>query len=311
MPKLAPPSLLLLSLAPAVAATIWGSTYLVTTELLPPSRPLTASAIRTLPAGLLLILFTRSFKPTVPVGRLLTLAIVNIGAFQALLFVAAYRLPGGLAAIVGALQPLIVLLFAWVVDQERPPRIALGATVSGVLGMALLFLSSTAQLDLVGIIAAFAGTISMAAGTFLARRWRNEMPVLGFTGWQLGLGGAMLMPLALWLEPPLPPLSSANGLGYAYLVIVGTLFAYSLWFWGISRLQPVAVSALGLLSPITAIVLGWFALNQQLGGREIAGILLVFASIGIFQLRLPLSPSFRTEPQMSRSEEVLNRPVAH
>ena len=118
------------------------------------------------------------------------------------------------------------------------------------------------------------------------------------------------MPLALWLEPPLPPLSSANGFGYAYLVIVGTLFAYSLWFWGISRLQPVAVSALGLLSPITAIVLGWFALNQQLGGREVAGILLVFASIGIFQLRLPLSPSLRTEPQMSRSEKVLNRPVA-
>ncbi len=310
MPKLAPHSLLLLSLAPAVAATIWGSTYLVTTELLPPARPLTASAIRTLPAGLLLVLFTRSFKPTVSIGRLLTLAIVNIGAFQALLFVAAYRLPGGLAAIVGALQPLIVLLFAWVVDQERPPRIALGATVSGVLGMALLFLSSTAQLDLVGIIAALAGTISMAAGTFLARRWRNEMPVLAFTGWQLGLGGAMLMPLALWLEPPLPPLSSANGFGYAYLVIVGTLFAYSLWFWGISRLQPVAVSALGLLSPITAIVLGWFALNQQLGGREVAGILLVFASIGIFQLRLPLSPSLRTEPQMSRSEKVLNRPVA-
>lgn len=311
MPKPAPHSLLLLTLAPAVAATIWGSTYLVTTELLPPDRPLTASAIRTLPAGLLLVLFTGCFKPTVSAGRLLTLAIVNIGAFQALLFVAAYRLPGGLAAIVGALQPLIVLLFAWAVDQKRPPRIALGATASGVLGMALLFLSSTAHLDLVGIVAAFAGTISMAAGTFLARRWRNAMPVLGFTGWQLGLGGAMLMPLALWLEPPLPPLSSANGLGYAYLGIVGTLFAYSLWFWGISRLQPVAVSALGLLSPITAIVLGWFALNQQLGVREIAGILLVFASIGIFQLRLPARSRLTVEPQVSGPEKVLSRPTAH
>src|SRR5256885_583859 len=110
--------ILLTALAPA----IWGSTYIVTSELLPPDRPFTAALIRVLPAGLLLVLFTRRL----PVGsgwwRLLVLGALNIGVFQALLFVAAYRLPGGLAAVLGAVQPLLVMALAWGVDGRVPAR---------------------------------------------------------------------------------------------------------------------------------------------------------------------------------------------
>ena len=117
---------------------IWGSTYIVTTELLPPDRPFTAALLRTLPAGLLLVL-----------------AALNIGVFQALLFVAAYRLPGGVAAVV----------------------------------------------------------------------------------------------------------------------------AYALWFRGIARLPSVAVSSLGLLSPVTAVLLGWALLGQAMTGVSLVGMLVVLASI--------------------------------
>ena len=82
---------------------IWGSTYIVTTELLPPDRPFTAALLRTLPAGLLLVLWCRrwpAWGDGVGWRRLLVLAALNIGVFQALLFVAAYRLPGGVAAVV-------------------------------------------------------------------------------------------------------------------------------------------------------------------------------------------------------------------
>ena len=82
---------------------IWGSTYIVTTELLPPDRPFTAALLRTLPAGLLLVLWCRRWPAWgnwVGWRRLLVLAALNIGVFQALLFVAAYRLPGGVAAVV-------------------------------------------------------------------------------------------------------------------------------------------------------------------------------------------------------------------
>ena len=91
---------------------LWGTTYLVTTELLPPHRPLLAALLRALPAGLLLVAITR----TLPRGswwwRSLVLGTLNIGAFNALLFVGAYRLPGGVAATVGAIQPLLVALLS-------------------------------------------------------------------------------------------------------------------------------------------------------------------------------------------------------
>ena len=109
--------------------------------------------------------------------------------FQALLFVAAYRLPGGVAAVVGAIGPLVVMGLAWAPDHRRPPALALAAGAAGVLGMAALLLSSGARWDMVGVAAALAGTLCMAAGTFWSRRWRPDLPVLAFTGWQLLAGG--------------------------------------------------------------------------------------------------------------------------
>lgn len=69
----------------ALAPAIWGSTYLVTSEILPPDRPFTAAVIRTLPAGLLLFLMTRHIPAKRHWLRLLILSAFNIGVFQALL----------------------------------------------------------------------------------------------------------------------------------------------------------------------------------------------------------------------------------
>lgn len=270
----------------ALTPVIWGTTYLVTTEYLPADRPLTTAVIRTLPAGLVLIALTRSFRPTVGWVRLGILSILNIGAFQAFLFVAAYRLPGGIAAIFGALQPVLVLALAWSVDRDRPRPATLVTAVAGVAGMALLFVSPGTRWDAYGVAAAILGTLAMAGGTFLARRWRQSMPLLGFTGWQLGLGGLALLPLAILLEPPLPPLSLPNTLAYTYLSLVGTLLAYAIWFRGIAQLSPVAVSALGLLSPVTALILGWTLLGEALGARELTGVLIVLTSVGALQMTL-------------------------
>ena len=83
----------------AFVPMVWGSTYLITSEFLPPNRPFTAALIRVLPAGLLLLLITREFPRKNELGRIILLGTLNIGLFQAMLFVSAYRLPGGLAAI--------------------------------------------------------------------------------------------------------------------------------------------------------------------------------------------------------------------
>nr|WP_168162881.1 EamA family transporter [Pandoraea sp. SD6-2] len=267
------------ALLTALAPMIWGSTYIVTTQLLPPDRPFTAALIRVLPSGLLLLLYARRWPARRDWGRLVVLSALNIGAFQALLFVAAYRLPGGLAAVVGAIQPLLVMGLAWGVEQRRPLATTAWAALAGVVGMGVLLLSPGTVFEPVGILAALAGAASMAMGTYLTRRWRLDMPVLALTGWQLLLGGLMLAPVAWLADAPLPALTMWQTLGYLYLSIAGALLAYALWFRGIARLAPVAVLSLGLLSPLTAVVLGWVLLGQAIKGVAFVGLAMVFASI--------------------------------
>ena len=278
------PDLLLTALAPM----IWGSTYIVTSQLLPPDRPFTAACIRALPAGVLLLLFTsRMFRRQEGrragglsrFVRLLILAALNIGVFQALLFVAAYRLPGGLAAVLGSVQPLIVMLLVWAVDGVRPLAATLLSAVAGVIGMAMLLLSPQTVFDGLGIGAALLGAVCMATGVWLTRRWQMDMPVLALTGWQLLLGGLMLLPLALWVDLPLPVLTPVQWGAYAYLCVAGALVAYALWFRGLGRLPVEAAASLGLLSPLTAVLLGWVLLGQSITGVAGVGLVIVLASV--------------------------------
>ena len=95
-----PPALLLTAIAPAT----WGTTYLVTTHLLPPGHPLFAGLMRTLPAGLLALMITRQLPRGSWWWRSLVLGGLNMGAFFPLLFVAAQCLPGGVAATLGAVR---------------------------------------------------------------------------------------------------------------------------------------------------------------------------------------------------------------
>ena len=128
-------------------------------------------------------------------------------------------------------------------------------------------------------LAALAGAAAMALGVYLSKHRRTSLPVLAFTGWQLFIGGLCLLPVALLAEPPLEALSAANIGGYLYLCLFGAVLAYVLWFDGIAKLPPAAVSSLGLLSPVCAFVLGWLFLGQGMDAKSLAGFALVLASI--------------------------------
>lgn len=263
----------------ALAPAIWGSTYIVTTEILPPDRPFTAALIRVLPAGLLLLLFTRRIPLRRDWWRLVVLSALNIGVFQALLFVAAYRLPGGLAAVLGAIQPLLVMVLAWAVDRRVPAQITLWSAVAGVIGMAVLLLSPQTTFEPIGVIAALLGAACMATGVWLTRRWQLDLPVLSLTGWQLVIGGLMLAPVAWLADAPLPVLTLPQWFAYAYLSLAGALLAYALWFRGVTRLPGVAVASLGLLSPLAAVALGWIVLSQSMTGTAFVGLIVVLVSV--------------------------------
>ncbi|MEP3296163.1 MAG: EamA family transporter, partial [Pseudoruegeria sp.] len=105
-----------------------------------------------------------------------------------------------------------------------------------------------------------------------------------FTAWQLSAGGLLLVPLAVLLEPPLPALDVQNILGIGYLGLIGAALTYILWFRGISRIEPGAVSALGFLSPLAAVLIGWVLLGQALTVWQIVGAGIVLSAISLGQL---------------------------
>lgn len=273
------------ALTTALAPAAWGTTYLTTTELLPPGRPLLAGALRALPAGLALAAATKRR----PVGnwwaKALVLGTLNIGGFFALLFVAAYRLPGGVAATLGAVQPLIAAGLAAIFLGERIRHNVVMAGVLGLVGVGLLVLRAGAQLDVGGVAAGLAGATSMATGVVLTKRWGRPVPLLTFTAWQLVAGGLVLLPLALAVEGLPPELTGTNLLGYVWLATAGTGVAYVLWFRGIDRLPVSQVSLLALLSPLVATTAGWLVADERLTSAQIAGAILVLVAMWLGQRR--------------------------
>jgi len=237
----------------ALAPAIWGSTYLVTTEMLPAGYPVTLAVLRALPAGLLLLALTRCLPPRAWFGRTFLLGALNFAVFWSLLFVAAYRLPGGVAATLGSLQALMVIVMArgWLGTRIRAGAVA--AAIAGVFGVALLLLGPKAGLDPVGIAAGFGGAASMAAGTVLSRKWQPPVSALSFTAWQLTAGGLLLVPVALLFEPALPELTPLNLAGLVWLGLIGAGLTYWLWFRGLSRLEPGAASVVGMMCPVTPV----------------------------------------------------------
>ena len=271
--------LLLTGLAPA----IWGSSYIVTTQLLPQVPAMTVALLRALPAGLLLLAFARRLPQGVLWLRVFILGALNFSVFWSMLFVSAYRLPGGAAATVGAVQPLVVVFLAsWVLGSALRPASVLAA-LAGLAGVALLVLTPGVRLDATGIAAGLAGAVSMACGTVLTRKWRPPVPLLTFTAWQLTAGGVLLLPVALWAGPDFPAPTPGHLIGLAWLGLVGAALTYVLWFRGITRLEPNMVAPLGFLSPLTAILLGWVFLDQTLTSVQMAGVALVLGGIWLGQ----------------------------
>ena len=190
----------------ALAPMSWGSTYAVTTEFLPPDRPLFTGLMRALPAGLLLLALARTLPRGAWWWKSLVLGALNIGAFFPLLFLSAYRLPGGMAAVVGSIGPLFVAGLATLLLGERPTRRTLLTGIAAALGVSLVVLKAAGALDPVGALAALASTASMSTGTVLTKRWGRPEGVgpLALTGWQLTAGGLLIAPLAFLVEgaPP-------------------------------------------------------------------------------------------------------------
>ncbi|MBY4675792.1 EamA family transporter [Marinobacterium arenosum] len=267
----------------ALAPVLWGSTYMLTSLYLPADTPLWVATFRALPVGVLMVLLAMKPLPKGWYRRMLLLGGINISAFFALLFVAAYRLPGGVAATLLATLPLLALLFQWLAQGQRHQPLQWLAALVGLLGVAVLVLSPAAQLDLLGIAAAFGACLMVLSGTLLIQRWGVPIGLIPFTGWQLLLGGLLLLPLAYWAEGLPPALNETHLAGLLWLGLVNTALGYLIWFRGVSGLATNQLAFLSLLSPVTAVVLGVGWVGETLSGWQWLAVAVILLSLPLVQ----------------------------
>ena len=271
-----------------LAPLLWGSTYAVVSLYLTDYSPYWVAVWRALPAGLLLLLLHPRMPP-LPGGKQFLLAFCNIAAFFALLFVAAFRLPGAVAGTLGATLPLVLMLLAWLQDGTRP---SLKWLLLGLMGLAgvLLLLNPSANLDPVGVACAMLATVLIGQSS----RWMRHWPVndlLALTAWQLLLGGLMLIPLAWWLAGPMPLPDPASAPGLLWLILLNTALGYWAWLWGLKHHGPEVMGMLALTNPMMAVSLGVLMVGETLDVSQWIGIGVLLLSL--FLMKLPARPFFK------------------
>ena len=270
----------------ALAPIVWGTTYIVASELLPAGHPMFAGLMRALPAGLLALLLSRTLPHGAWWWKIAVLGALNIGIFFPLLFLAAQKLPGGVAATLGATQPILVAFLAVVVLGEKFSRWRVGWGVAGVIGIGLVVLGPGAALDPVGVLAGLGGAVSMGLGVVLTKKWGRPPGVSALTlaGWQLTAGGIILLAPTLLFEGVPSSIDAPAIAGYVWLGLVGGLIAYTVWFAGIRRLPVTATALLGLLSPLVAAALGAVLLAETLTVIQLVGFALALVALVAGQL---------------------------
>ena len=263
----------------APAPIAWATTYAITQLWLPPGRPLFSAMVRCLPVGLLLLSWRRRLPTCDWWWKAAVLGILNFGGFFALLFVGAYRLPGGLASTLQATGPLVIMLLAWLLLRERARVAAIAGGALGLVGVAVLVLRAGFVVDAIGVLAALSSVLVTSTGFVLVKRWTPPVDLLTLTAWQLVAGGLFLLPLALLVEGPPPILTPAAIASYTWLALVATLAAYLCWFRGLRLLPAAAVGTLSLLNPLTATLLGVLLVGEVFGPFQGLGTVLVLVGV--------------------------------
>ncbi|WP_228484756.1 EamA family transporter [Microbacterium cremeum] len=265
----------------AIAPIAWGSTYVITRNLLPPEAPLWGGVLRALPAGLIVLLLARRLPHGSWWWRSFVLGTLNVGGFFVLVYVAGQRLPSSLAATLMSASAAGMLLFAWLLLHRRPRlTAALGAAV-GLVGVVVMLGFDAAGADPWGVAASLGAMVASSLGFVLTSRWGADVPALPMTAWQLIGGSIVLLPVALVVEGGPPALTAPSALGFAYVTLIATALAYVAWFSGLRRLSPGVVGVVGLLNPVTGVVLGVVLAGEAFGVPQAVGVALVLAGIAL------------------------------
>jgi probable blue pigment (indigoidine) exporter len=266
-------------LVTAVAPLAWGAGYLVTGALLPPDAPLWGAFLRAAPAAIVLLLLARRLPHGAWWWRSVVLGALNIGVFFVLVYLAAQHLPSSISTVIAATSSAGMLLLGWAILDERPRALGIIGAALGIGGTAAMVLAGAGAPDPLGIAASIGSVLCASTGAVLARRWRGQVPPLASTSWQLAVGALLVLPAALLVEGPPPALDGGALLGFAALSLIGTALAFVCWFAGLARLPAGTVGLLGLLNPVSGVLLGVLVAGERLGPLQLGGLVLVLLGI--------------------------------
>jgi len=164
----------------------------------------------------------------------------------------------------------------------------------------LIVATSSTGVNAWGVVASASAMVMSALGYVLSKRWASDIPVLSLTAWQLLAGGGALTIAALAFEGAPPALDTGAILGFAYVTVIATALAFWCWFTGLKRLSAGTVGVIGLLNPVTGVLLGTIFAAEPLTLIQIGGVILVL--IGVFVGQQKNKPGQRITRQPGSSE---------
>jgi drug/metabolite transporter (DMT)-like permease len=292
MPAAARPRLALVVLALLTVYLVWGSTYLgirIAIETLP---PLLMSGVRFMTAGALLYALAgrRGTRP----GRAQWLAATVVGgallAGNGAVAWGEQYIPSGLAALLIATVPLWMVLFARLLLGDRLTwPVAVGIVV-GFAGLVLLVAPSgdagtAASGELLATAVVLAGAASWGWGSVHARRAALPARPLQSTAMQMLAGGALQLVAGAALgelgRVDLGAVSTASLLAVAYLVVFGSLLAFTAYTWLLRNVPTALASTYAYVNPVVAVVLGWALVGERVTARTVVAGAVILAGVAL------------------------------
>jgi drug/metabolite transporter (DMT)-like permease len=282
-------------LAFAILYLVWGSTYLAIRYAIETMPPILMVGTRFLAAGVLLfgwLMFRprsdggRRALPTRREWRRETLiALLLISAAYGLVAWAELTVPSGVVALLAGTTPLwMVVLPSFRNGRQRPTALALGGVALGILGQALLLAPGSLAGQTVNPLGAGAvvlASVAWAIGSLRTRRPPQPTDTLLASAMQMLVGGAALVLLGLLIGEGanlrLDAVSWRSFASWLYLVVAGSVVAYTAYVWLLGKTSPARVSTYAYVNPLVAIALGWFLAHEPVGARTLiaSGLILV------------------------------------
>jgi drug/metabolite transporter (DMT)-like permease len=269
---------------------VWGSTYLAIRFAVETIPPFLAVGVRQFTAGSLLLLWClfKGQRPTWQQWR--ASAIIGVFFFligHGTLHWAEQRVPSGLCAVVIATEPIWVFLASAAAFRRWRMNAALftGLTL-GLLGVGLLFQGETLR-SLPGVslaaVAVLLGAISWSIGIVYSRRSHlSGNPVL-LSAMSLVSGGSMLLIASAlvgeWGRVSFAAISQRSLWALAYLIIFGSIIAFTAYNWLLERYSPTLVATHTYVNPVVAVLLGWWLAGEKVTLSMAVAAAMILAAI--------------------------------